>query len=194
MASSQSVQVPGENLIPVFTAEIGGVSTLAVNARDLHGFLGVKRGFSAWIKSRIIDFGFVKNQDFLVSEIYDTKQGRGGNKKSVIGYILQGRGGNNESVIEYILTLDMAKELSMVERSEKSRIVRKYFIECERKLHEAQCISEQDLGYSETEIQDSRETEEERLLNEAILDRILFWTLEKRDAIFHPGVDRRILF
>ena len=39
MTNSQNVQIPAENLIPVFTAEICGISTLAVNARDLTSFL-----------------------------------------------------------------------------------------------------------------------------------------------------------
>ena len=39
--------------------------------------------------------------------------------------------------LEYALTLDMAKELSMVERNEKGKQARKYFIECEKKLKEA---------------------------------------------------------
>ena len=41
---------------------------------------------------------------------------------------------NNATMIEYHITLDMAKELSMVERNEKGKQARKYFIECEKKL------------------------------------------------------------
>jgi len=171
MTNSQNVQIPTENLIPVFTAEIGGISTLAVNARELHEFLESSQWFSDWIKNRINDFEFVKNQDFLVSEIYDTKPGRGGNKKPVI---------------EYILTLDMAKELSMVEKNEKGRMVRKYFIECERKIHET----------SQTRTQNTSQPrdEGEYIFGKAVLKRVWFWTLEKRDRIVHPGMDRNALF
>ncbi len=42
-----------DNLIPVFTTDIGGVAQSAVNARKLHEFLGVKWDFSSWIKKRI---------------------------------------------------------------------------------------------------------------------------------------------
>ena len=162
MTNSQNVQIPAENLIPVFTAEICGISTLAVNARELHEFLESSQMFSDWIKNRINDFEFVKNQDFLVSEIYDTKPGRGGNKKPVI---------------EYILTLDMAKELSMVEKNDKGRMVRKYLIECERKIHEI----------PKTTIKNThnpRRDEGVDIFNYAVLERVWFWTLEKRDRIF----------
>ena len=68
MTNSQNVQIPAENLIPVFTAEIGGISTLAVNARELHEFLRMHlSGFSDWIKNRINEFEFVENEDFLIS-------------------------------------------------------------------------------------------------------------------------------
>lgn len=171
MTNSQNVQIPAENLITVFTAEIGGISTLSVNARELHEFLESSQKFSDWIKYRINDFEFVKNQDFLVSEIYDTKPGRGGNKKPVI---------------EYILTLDMAKELSMVEKNEKGRMVRKYFIECERKIHET----------SQTTTQNTSQPRDEGryIFGKAVLKRVWFWTLEKRDRIVHPGMDRHALF
>jgi anti-repressor protein len=55
------------NLIPVFTAEIGGISTLAVNARELHQFLGAKRDFSNWIKRRITENKFVEGEDFTIT-------------------------------------------------------------------------------------------------------------------------------
>lgn len=89
-----------------------GIET--VNARELHGFLEVGRDFSTWIKDRIEQYGFLENVDYAVS-------------KSIPQ--------NGGTAIEYHISLDMAKELSMVERNEKGRIARKYFIECEKKLN-----------------------------------------------------------
>ena len=99
-----------------------------VNARDLHGFLGVKRDFSTWIKDRIEKYDFSENEDYTVLK-YD-----------YLGNILSIRlpksgesDTQNVSRIEYALTLDMAKELSMIENNDKGRMARKYFIEVENR-------------------------------------------------------------
>ena len=84
-----------------------------VNARDLHAFLEVKTEFSHWIKRRIAEYGFTIGTDYVVAK-------------------------NGERVIidkiEYYLSIDMAKELSMVERNEKGQQARQYFIACEKEL------------------------------------------------------------
>lgn len=88
----------------------------AVNARELHEFLESKQEFANWIKNRIKQYGFVENQDF---EVFDN-------------FVRNPQGGR--PAVEYALSIDMAKELSMVENNEKGRIARKYFIACEDKL------------------------------------------------------------
>lgn len=88
----------------------------AVNARELHDFLESKQEFANWIKNRIKQYGFVENQDF---EVFDN-------------FVRNPQGGR--PAVEYALSIDMAKELSMVENNEKGRIARKYFIACEDKL------------------------------------------------------------
>ena len=89
-----------------------GIET--VNARELHAFLESKRDFSTWIKDRITEYEFIENKDFVCTTNSGSK----------------GRGGHNR--IEYFILLDMAKELSMVERNDKGKQARLYFIECER--------------------------------------------------------------
>lgn len=86
----------------------------AVNARELHAFLGSKQEFANWIKSRIDKYGFVENQDF---EVFDN-------------FVKNPEGGRPS--IEYALSIDMAKELSMVENNEQGKKARRYFIECEK--------------------------------------------------------------
>ncbi|EER2725965.1 phage antirepressor Ant [Escherichia coli] len=110
-------------LIPVFNGTIDNETTLLVNARDLHSFLGVGRMFAHWVKERIAEYGFVENQDFVIA---------------CQNWQAKGRGGHNRK--EYHLTLDTAKELAMVERNEKGRQIRRYFIECEKKLRNIQPV------------------------------------------------------
>jgi len=75
-----------------------------VNARDLHTFLGVGKDFSTWIKDRIRQYNFVENQDFIVfTDFGENPQGGRPSK-------------------EYRLTLDMAKELAMIERTPKETL------------------------------------------------------------------------
>lgn len=107
--------------LSVVSASIGNVQQLAVDARTLHRTLEVKTDFSNWIKRRIAKFGFIEGEDFEKSSIISDSP------------ILA-----SQPAIEYTLSLDMAKELAMVENNERGRLVRRYFIECERKLREEQ--------------------------------------------------------
>ncbi|HBB1534961.1 TPA: phage antirepressor Ant [Escherichia coli] len=109
-------------LIPVFNGTIANEITLLCNARDLHAFLEVGKDFSTWIRIRISEYEFTENQDFIL--LPKTGEQR------------KGRGGHNRK--DYHLTLDTAKELAMVERNEKGRQIRRYFIECEKKLRSMQ--------------------------------------------------------
>ncbi|MGT3282566.1 antA/AntB antirepressor family protein, partial [Yersinia enterocolitica] len=97
-------------LIPVFNGTISNEPTLLCNARDLHNFLGVGKVFAAWITSRIAEYEFVENQDYI-SFFQNGKKPQGG-----------------RPIKDYHLTLDTAKELAMVERNEKGRQIRRYFI------------------------------------------------------------------
>lgn len=98
-------------LIPVTPHAVGSETIPTVDARELHTFLEVGKDFSSWMKERIESFDFALNQDFIVF----TETGEKGRPRT-----------------EYALTLDMAKEISMVERNAKGKEARQYFIECER--------------------------------------------------------------
>lgn len=98
------------SLITVFNGTIANSTIQLCNARDLHLFLGSDRQFANWITDRITDYGFVQDEDYIIV----TERTNGRPRK------------------EYHITLDMGKELAMVERNEKGRQIRKYFIECER--------------------------------------------------------------
>jgi len=98
-------------IITVSQAEIGVEMVNTVNARELHSFLGVKSRYNDWFANRVEQYGFTENQDFVTLTINLVSGGK---------------------QADHHLTIDMAKELSMVERNEKGKQARQYFIECEK--------------------------------------------------------------
>jgi phage anti-repressor protein/phage antirepressor YoqD-like protein len=102
-------------LIKLTHTTIGDDTVQTINARELHAFLEVGKDFSSWIKDRIDQYSFENNKDYLLTKIGEQ--------------LPSGTKYKNE----YHLSLDMAKELSMVERNDKGKEARQYFIECERK-------------------------------------------------------------
>lgn len=86
-----------------------------VSARELHEKLEVKTDFNNWLK-RMLDFGFVEGEDFL-SILTESTGGR--------------------PAMEYYISIDMAKEICMIQRLEIGRKFRQYFIECEKRLIES---------------------------------------------------------
>ena len=110
-------------LIPVTSSLLNGQMMQMVDARLLHNFLLVRRDFSTWIRERIAEFDFAADEDFIV----------------VAAPPIRGAG-NRGKRTDYFLTLDMAKELAMVERTARGRQARRYFIDCERQLHRLQQV------------------------------------------------------
>lgn len=100
-------------LVPVFAGTLAGQPTQLCNARDLHATLEVGKDFSTWIKDRIEQYGFAEGEDY-----------------SPVSGKIPGKRGQPRT--DYHLTLDMAKELAMVENNERGRQVRRYFIAVEK--------------------------------------------------------------
>lgn len=100
-----------EKFPTVVMSPIGGETIQTVDARALHGFLCVGKKFADWIRERIEAYGFNEGTDFVT---------------------FSQNGEKGRPTIEYALSIDMAKELSMVERNEQGKRARQYFIDCER--------------------------------------------------------------
>ena len=101
--------------ITITTQIIGTEETNAVNAREVHKALEIKKDFSSWVKAQIESLGLEENVDFVSL----TQKG-----EREIGATIR---------IEYILTLDAAKHIAMASRSAKGKEVRAYFIEAEKR-------------------------------------------------------------
>lgn len=116
--------------IKVLQSNIGNETVQTVNARELHKALGVRRDFSTWLKDRIAEYGFVQNVDYVVVKNLAPQNGGANTFPQNGGKVKMGR-----PTIDYHITLDMAKELSMVEKTEKGRHARRYFIDCEKRAY-----------------------------------------------------------
>ncbi|MFH1565140.1 MAG: antA/AntB antirepressor family protein [bacterium] len=112
--------------IKVIQKDFNGEKKRFVNARELYQWLGVGRDFSNWIKDRIEKYEFVEDLDYFIA-IAKFGDGLKPNKN---GKIIDSKTGKVLPK-EYIISVDMAKELAMVENSEIGKKVRKYFIRVE---------------------------------------------------------------
>lgn len=92
-----------------------------VSGRQLHEALDVKTKYADWF-NRMIDYGFAENQDFLLLK----------NEQQT------GRGGHNK--VDHIIKLDMAKEIAMIQRTERGKQVRQYFIQVEKDFNSPEKI------------------------------------------------------
>lgn len=111
-------------IIKLHARLVSGSPKETVSARELHAFLEVGRDFTTWLRDRIETYGFAEGQDFIVIKSEENQSSpQNGGKPS----------GGRPS-LEYFITLDMVKELAMVERNAKGKEARRYFIECEKKL------------------------------------------------------------
>jgi anti-repressor protein len=88
-----------------------------VSARELYKFLGATERFSNWIE-RQFQYGFEENIDYVGCKEFNTLA--------------------NQELEDYALTLDTAKEISMLQKSEKGKQARQYFIQCEKELNKPQ--------------------------------------------------------
>lgn len=104
-----------EELIKV-TKNEQGISV--VSGRDLHEFLEVQTQYTKWF-NRMAEYGFTENTDFvvIVKNVYDDTAF-----------------GGKRTITDHAMTLDMAKEISMIQRTEKGKQARQYFIEVEKKF------------------------------------------------------------
>lgn len=100
-----------------------------VSGRELHEFLEIRTKYKDWFR-RMVEYGFEEEIDFIK--------------------VAQKRATNNlknpvTTVIDHAISIDMAKEISMIQRTEKGKIARQYFINCEKKLKEVKKLSPMEL-------------------------------------------------
>lgn len=118
-----------------------------VSGRDLHKVLEIKTQYTKWLE-RMKEYGFEENVDYIaISQKRLTAQG------------------NHTEFIDHVLKMDMAKEIAMLQRNEKSKEVRKYFIQVEKDFNSPEKIMARALLMADKKVK-LLESENENLLLE----------------------------
>lgn len=116
-----------KNVNELFNLKENQDGTVAVSGRELHKGLEIQTPYKQWI-DRMIDYGFEVNTDYIImSEKVHTQ-------KSVRAYEQE----------NHIMTLDMGKEIAMIQRSDAGKNIRKYFIEIEKSYRQQKPLSTAD--------------------------------------------------
>lgn len=124
-------------IITISQTMINNTEVNSVNARDLHEVLESDTKFSDWIKRRLDETDAILNADYIIVSQKRETITEYGKKASVI--------------TEYILTTDIAKEIAMMERNEKGKQVRRYFIEVE-KAYKRDKVAVSQLDYMQIQL------------------------------------------
>lgn len=114
-----------------------------VSARDLHEALGIEERFSKWFE-RMIGYGFEYGKDYTPYEMVHPQ--------------------NHQVFIDYKLLIDMAKEICMLQRTEKGKQCRTYFIELEKAWNTPEQIFARALKMADKQINSLKEVNTQLLI------------------------------
>lgn len=121
----EEMKVIEKSIVPIYEKNCIDGSNFheqVVNARELWKALESKQDFSTWVKRRLQEVDAEKNLDYTLLHV---------KMEQVSG---------TKHLIDYIVTMDTAKEMAMLERNEKGKMVRRYFIEAEKRYRELKII------------------------------------------------------
>ncbi|CYV08935.1 TPA: phage antirepressor KilAC domain-containing protein [Streptococcus suis] len=93
-----------------------------VSGRQLHEALGVNSNYTTWF-DRMTEYGFTENEDYVLLSNFVKQTGRGGHNK-----------------VDHVIKLDMAKEIAMIQRTDRGKQVRQYFIQIEKDFNSPEKI------------------------------------------------------
>lgn len=127
------------NEIKLFNLQEKEDGSVAVSGRELHAFLGVKTRYNDWF-SRMKEFGLEENIDYqALTQKRVTAQG------------------NSVDQVDHVLTIDTAKEISMIQRNEKGKQARQYFIQVEKAWNSPEMIMKRALQIADKKIDSLQE-------------------------------------
>ena len=121
-------------LIKITTNEVGEPTVLG---RELHEFLGVTTRYNDWFP-RMVEYGFTEGKDF---NLLKNEQVRFEGNREV-----------TRELLDHLLTIDMAKEICMIQRTEVGKQARQYFIQVEKDYNSPEKIMARALRIAEKEL------------------------------------------
>ena len=114
---------------------------IIVSGRDLHNFLGIKTKYQDWIK-RMFEYGFEENVDYAVIL-------KNEHDETAFGGI--------RKITEHAIKIDMAKEIAMIQRSEKGKQARQYFLQLEKLWNSPEKVMERALEFAKQQVKKAEE-------------------------------------
>src|SRR5690554_2758786 len=97
----------------ITTIKKSDTNEILVSGRELHEFLEVSTPYSKWFE-RMVEYGFTVEVDFVVTDIF-----------------VPNSNGGKQNLVDHHLKIEMAKEIAMIQRSEKGKQARQHFIQVE---------------------------------------------------------------
>lgn len=153
---------------------------ITLSARELHEFLEIQTRFNVWFP-RMIEYGFNENIDYR----------RVSQKCATLGGM--------QEKIDYEISLDMAKEIAMIQRNEKGRQARQYFIEVEKKWNSPEYVMNRALEISRQQVErlmlENKELKPKAEFFDAVADsKHAIQMSEVAKVLNYPGYGRNRLF
>lgn len=111
---------------------------IVVSGRELHEFLEVKTEYRKWF-GRMVEYGFIENVDFIrVTQKCPTP-------------------GGIQEVVDHHIKLDMAKEISMLQRNKRGKEARQYFLKLEKMWNSPEMVMKRALQYADKKVSELQE-------------------------------------
>lgn len=122
------------NIAQMFNIQEKENGEIAISGRELHQALEVKTPYKKWFE-RMSDYGFEENVDYVVTDIF-----------------VHNPLGGRQNQTDHVLTLDTAKEIAMIQRSEPGKQARQYFIQVEKAWNSPEMIMQRALKIANSTI------------------------------------------
>lgn len=151
---------------------------ITLSARELHSFLELTERFGNWFE-RMKQYGFIENQDYIGRKTFNTLA--------------------HQELQDYEISLDMAKEIAMIQRNEKGRQARQYFIEVEKKWNSPEYVMNRALEISRQKVErlmlENKELKPKAEFFDAVADsKNAIQMSEVAKVLNYPGYGRNRLF